>query len=101
MRVVFTAFAEEDLVDIWVHIAPDDEAAADRLVDELHELTHRLLRFPLMGRTADRLRPGARSFAHRDYLLIYRPMEYGLAVLRVVHGSRDLESLIYPEPPEQ
>lgn len=38
-RIAFTDLAEDDLIDIWVRIAPDNEAAADRLVDELHERT--------------------------------------------------------------
>ena len=98
-RVVFTELAEDDLIDIWVRIAPDNEAAADRLIDDIHDSTRRLLQFPLMGREAERLHAGARSLTHRDYLIVYGPMDYGIAVLRVVHGSRDLEALLYPEPP--
>ncbi len=99
MRVVFTELAENDLIEIWVHIAPDNETAADRLIDDLHAASRRLLQFPLMGREADRLHPGARSMTHRDYLIVCRPMDYGIAVLRIVHGSRELEALLYPEPP--
>lgn len=95
-RIVLTELAEDDLIDIWVHIAPDNEAAADRVVDEIHEVTYKLLRFPLMGRNADNLRPGARAFVHGSYLIVYRPMEYGIAVLRVVHGAQELELLEYP-----
>jgi len=68
MRVIFTELAEDDLIDIWVHIAPDSEVAADRLIDDIHDSTRRLLQFPLMGREAERLRAGARSLTHRDYL---------------------------------
>jgi toxin ParE1/3/4 len=99
MKIVFTELAEDDLIDIWVHIALDNESAADRLVDEIHEATRRLLQFPLMGREADRLHSGARSLTLRDYLIVYRPTDYGIAVLRAVHGSRDIAVLLYPEPP--
>ena len=66
-RIAFTDLAEDDLIDIRVHIAPDNEAAADRLVDELHEATRNLLRFPGMGLAVDELHVGARAFVHREY----------------------------------
>ncbi|MBV8144190.1 MAG: type II toxin-antitoxin system RelE/ParE family toxin [Gammaproteobacteria bacterium] len=100
-RIVFTELAEDDLIDIWVGIATDNEVAASRLVDEIHEVTRKLLTFPRMGRIADELRPGARAFVHASYLLVYRPMAYGIAVLRVVHGGRDLPWLEYPAAPEE
>jgi toxin ParE1/3/4 len=101
MRIVFTDLADDDLIDIWVHIAPDNEPAADRLIDDVHSLTQKLAQFPLLGRAADHLHPGARSFALHDYLIVYRPMDYGVAILRVVHGSRALNLLDYPDPPPQ
>jgi len=61
----------------------------------------KLVRFPFMGRTADHLRPGARSFTHRSDLIVYRAMDYGIAVLRVVHGAHELELLDYPAAPEK
>ncbi len=42
-RIVFSDLADEDLIDIWVGIAPDNEAAADRIVDEIHEVTRKLI----------------------------------------------------------
>lgn len=100
-RIVLTDLAEDDLIDIWVTIATDNEVAADRLVDEIHDATRKLLTFPGMGRTADELRPGARAFVHGSYLLVYRPMAYGIAVLRVAHGARELAWLEYPAAPEE
>lgn len=32
-----TAQAEEDLIDIWLYIAHDDERAADRVLDDIEE----------------------------------------------------------------
>ena len=100
-RIVFTELAEDDLIDIWVHIATDNEVVADRIVDEIHEVTRKLVRFPLMGRAADQLRPGVRAFVSGNYLVVYRPMEYGVAVLRVAHGAQELELLDYPPAPEE
>lgn len=100
-RVAFTDLATDDLIDIWVNIAPDNEAAADRLVDEIHELTRKLVTFPQMGRRADQLHAGARVFPHGEYLIVYRPMDYGIAVMRVSHAARDLLRLEFPPAPEE
>ena len=100
-RIVFTDLANDDLIDIWVNIASDNEAAADRLVDEIHDLTRKLVTHPLMGRSADQLHAGARLFPHGDYLIVYRPMDYGIAVLRVSHAARDLLRLEFPPAPEE
>ena len=52
------------------------------VVDEINEVTLKLVTFPHMGRAADMLRVGARIAIHGDYLVVYRPMDYGIAVLR-------------------
>ena len=100
-RIVFTELAEDDLIDIWVNIAVGNEAAADRLVNEIHALACKLVEFPKLGRAADHLRAGARLFVHCDYLVVYRPMESGIAVLRVTHGARDLGMMGFPNAPEE
>ena len=38
-----TALAEEDLIEIWVHIAQDNENAADHMLDNIEK------RFQLLG----------------------------------------------------
>ena len=100
-RIVFTALADDDLDDIWLGIALENESAADRVVDEINEVTLKLVTFPHMGRAADMLRVGARVAVHGDYLVVYRPMDYGIAVLRVVHGAREWTELEYPPAPEE
>ena len=45
-----------------------------------------------MGRKRDELAPNVRSFPIDDYL-IYRAIEEGVEVLRVVSGYRDLRVL--------
>jgi plasmid stabilization system protein ParE len=37
--VVLSPLAEDDLVEIWCTVAADDIRAADKLVDELHQVT--------------------------------------------------------------
>jgi toxin ParE1/3/4 len=44
-----TAQAEEDLIEIWSHIALDSIRAADRLLDQLDEKSHMLADNPRLG----------------------------------------------------
>lgn len=85
--------AELDAIEIWVHVARRDSAAADRLVDRFTAVMERLAGQPLMGRAADHLLPGLRSFPSGEYLIFYRPDEEGVCVVRILHGAR----LITPE----
>jgi toxin ParE1/3/4 len=100
-RILFTVLAENDIDDIWVRIASDNEAAADRLIDDLHTALRRLATFPGMGRAADHLRPGARALVRGNYLIVYRPMHYGIAVLRIAHGARNIELIEFPPAPPE
>lgn len=95
-RIRFSDLARDDLDEIWLSIAIENMPAADRMVDKLHELLNKLLEFPGMGIERDDIHPGARSFPCGNYLVFYRQMPYGIAVLRIVYGGRDLEALEYP-----
>lgn len=94
--VVLSPLAEDDLVEIWCTVAADDIRAADKLVDELHQVTRLLMLQPMMGRLRPELGPDVRSFPHGDYLVFYRPENQGVGIARVVHGARDLAALQMP-----
>ena len=88
-----TRRARRDVLEIWQRIADDSEQAADRFVDRLTHHFQLLGDNPHAGRRRDELRRGYRSFPVGDHLIFYRIMELGVAVMRVVHGRRDLEAM--------
>lgn len=88
--VVFTGKARADLIDIWLHIAADDPATADRVLDQLGEAAGRLADHPEMGTARNDIRPGLRYLISGSYLLLYRITDAGVEIVRVVHGRRDL-----------
>lgn len=94
---VFSELAEADLADIWVAIATTDIAAADRFLDELRDLAQKLAELPQMGQVRPDFGENARSFPHRDFILIYRPQPNGVGIARVVHGKRDLTQIEVPK----
>ena len=95
MIVVFAGRALADLEEIGDRIALDNPARAASFVVEL---TDRCLalpphpdRFPEVSRIGGR---AVRKMTHGDYLLFYAVLGETVAILRVVHGSRDWAALI-------
>lgn len=86
--------AETDLIELWLHIAADDDAAADRQLDHFDRVFRLLASQPLMG--VDRsalLQQGVRSFAVGHHLVFYRA-DSKLRILRVLHGARDWMAIL-------
>ncbi|WP_348642041.1 type II toxin-antitoxin system RelE/ParE family toxin [Mesorhizobium sp. M8A.F.Ca.ET.142.01.1.1] len=52
-----SARAEEDLVAIWLHIARDNEVAADRLLDRFEARWLQLAAYPFSGAPRDDIAP--------------------------------------------
>ena len=82
--------AEQDLVDIWLHIAEDQPVNADCFLERLQEKAQKLAEFADMGVDRLELAPGIKSFPVERYVLFYRPNEHGIELVRVLHGSRDV-----------
>ncbi|MEO7854369.1 MAG: type II toxin-antitoxin system RelE/ParE family toxin [Rubrivivax sp.] len=47
---------------------------------------------PTMGRGRDEVSPGIRSLAFGRYVVFFEPMSDGIDVVRVLHGSRDIDA---------
>lgn len=87
--------AEKELSDIWLHIATDNPAAADRLLLRIDEKFHLLVDFPAIGTRRDDIRSGLRMLVEGNYLLLY---EYDTSrgeveLISVIDGRRDLSGL--------
>lgn len=87
--------AEADLEDIAFYIFHESSSVevADRVVHLIAERFDLLAEHPRAGRARDDLRPGIRAFPVGDYLILYREAGTDIAIVRVVHGSRDLAAL--------
>lgn len=88
-EVELSPAAEADLIDLWIHVAADDPAAADRQLDQFDRIFKLLATQPMMGVDRSRmLQHGVRSFAVDRYLVFYL-IAGGVRILRVLHGARD------------
>ena len=95
MRVTFTPVAKADLVQITDYLAEQGGTGALAFVDELNDKCASLaiapLRYPLI--------PGYKRFGIRrrpvgSYLILYR-VDRNIEVIRVLHGARDYERLLF------
>ena len=93
-KIERTSKAQSDLVDIWLYIANDSPAAADKFLDQIDSICELLSASPVLGRSREELGRNLRSFPVGDYLIFYRPIRSGIVVVRVLSGYRDLDKLL-------
>ncbi len=92
--VQFTLESRLDLKHIGIYIARDNLMAALQFVDILKNCcTNTIGENPEIGRQREDVAAGLRIFPCRDYLVLYRIKPDFVEIIRVVHGSRDVESL--------
>jgi toxin ParE1/3/4 len=89
----WTAQAEEDLIDIWLRIAEDNPAAADKQLDVIEAACAVLAEHPQMGPGRPDLATELRYWVVGEYLVLYRETAGSIEVVRVVHGRRNLPDL--------
>jgi toxin ParE1/3/4 len=97
-RVSQTARARADLDAIWLHIAQDSPAAADRLIDQIVSRCNDLAEHPRLGPARPEIAPDARMLVVHNYLVLYRIGDSDVQVVRVVHGARQMEGLFDVDP---
>jgi plasmid stabilization system protein ParE len=90
----FTPQALADLFDIWSFIAKDNPTAADRVEDAIFRACELLAREPFMGRERNDLTALPVRFwvvqPYSNHLIVYRPENKPLQVVRILHAARDL-----------
>jgi toxin ParE1/3/4 len=92
-----SALARADLIQIWVDIALDNQAAADRVYDRLEARVKILERFPEAGMARPDIAKDARVFVESPYLILYRLVSEGVQIVRVLHGARDIDDSLFNE----
>ena len=93
-RFRLTRQAEEDVLEIWMHIAADSVEAADQLADRLTKSFELLASQPKLGTTMKDYRPGLRGFSVGSYVIFFTPASDGVEIYRVLHGARNFDDLL-------
>lgn len=59
------------------------------MLDDIEEKCDALANHPLMGRLRAEIAPEFRYFVVGNYLILYRTVQDGIEVIRVIHGARN------------
>src|SRR5262245_21954880 len=94
LQVIRTEQAEADLEQILDYLEERSPAAAERLAAAIDERCQLLGTVPALGSPRDDIRPGLRCVVVQRYVLFYRVTEQAVEVLRILHGSRDIDTLM-------
>ncbi|MEN8258827.1 MAG: type II toxin-antitoxin system RelE/ParE family toxin [Thermodesulfobacteriota bacterium] len=90
--ILITPAAENDLINIWLYIAEDNEGAANRLYEAAQSTFELIISSPKMGTLyrAKRVRlQGLRFFPiqrFQNYMVYYKEITDGIEIIRVLHG---------------
>jgi toxin ParE1/3/4 len=94
---IIAPVARSDLGEIWDYYAVELENpdAADRIRDEIFEAFHKLVKTPGMGHfRSDLAKEPLRFWLVRRYLILYRSEKRPIEIVRVLHGSRDVQAIL-------
>lgn len=96
-NVQITKTAEDDLDEIWNHIAFDSINNAINFINQIEEKIYSLEQFPDRGPLIpeNKIIGGEyRHLIHGEYRVIYKVIHNNVFVLRIIHGSRLLKKEI-------
>lgn len=88
LPVQLTSQAETDLIDIWLHIARDNQPAADRMLDRIEDKWRLLAAHPYMGVIRADISESTRHLLIGPYVVLYRVQGSLVVVMRILHGRR-------------
>src|SRR5262245_26103045 len=94
-KIIYSARARRELLQIIEMIAADNASAANVFADRVERHCSLLATTPEMGRPRPDVGPGVRSLVRGNYLIFYRWRSAldRVEILSVRHGSRRLPRL--------
>lgn len=93
-RLIYLTRAKRDLVEILTHVSRQtgNPSTARAFVDALRAQCTRLSRLPgRLGRQRPELGEDIRSFPIRDYVIFFRYLPDGVAIIAVLSRYRDID----------
>ena len=82
-----------DLIEIGEYIALENPEVAEKLLRTFREKFNLLTAFPNMGKERNDLIIGLRVLPVGKYVILYQVHEDVLEIVRVRHGSTDIDTL--------
>lgn len=92
-QYIISPEASLDLSEIIDYFTVRNIEAGEHFVDEFERKCKYLTNFPNMGRSYGNIQSGLRGIPLDSYIILYRIIDDGIEIVRVVSGYRNLESL--------
>ena len=95
-----SAHSKQDLIEQYEYIARDSVEAAERFLSAVETAVAQLAGMPRIGapwKSPHLQLAGVRTWLvprFPNHVIFYREREDGIEVLRVLHGARDIQSLL-------
>ena len=94
MGWVLSEEAETDLQDIFLYSEESwGTPQAEKYLHALFRSFETLAANPQIGRQRPDIREGLRSLVHAPHVIFFTAMENDIGIIRILHGSRDIEAL--------
>jgi toxin ParE1/3/4 len=95
-KIVRTPQAVQDLLEAWEYIAvtAGNPSAASGVLRRIDAVLEHLLKHPEIGERYQRRQWEVRLFPVGSYILVYRSVDMGIELIRVLHGARQWEELL-------
>jgi len=92
VELIFAPLAEDDLSEIWRHLAEQslNRGVADRQIRRFFAVRDALCVHPFVGRVRDDLALDLRYLPIDDYVVFYRAGEHVIEIVRLLHASLDV-----------
>ena len=96
-KYIISLPAIRDLESISSYFAEVQVEAGERFLQGFSKRCQQLTSFPILGRSYDELQVGLRGLPLAGYVILYRVINDGIEIVRIVNGRQDLKSLFDQE----
>jgi toxin ParE1/3/4 len=94
MSVRRTQKTDDDIEEIVNYVSLDSPKAALSWLEGIEGKFEAIGMTPGLGVSRPEVRAELRSFSFGNYLILYRKVEGGAEIVRVMHGARDWQKLL-------
>jgi toxin ParE1/3/4 len=92
MKIIVTDEADNDLMQIFSYLSQRSSQAAESIAAEMDRCIENLSSFPFSGSPRAGLDQDIRTVIVPPYLILYAVRRDHVTILRVLHGSRNIEA---------
>lgn len=100
MKLAISPLAEQDIEAIGDYIAQDNPVRAASFTEELYQQCLLIAESPVIYRERPELGQSIRICAYGRYIIVFRILDMEVRIERMLHGSRDINSLFAGADPE-